>query len=102
MNPWLARRERLRRPERVPEEADATRAHAELCRDRGHHRRRIATRRATRLMVGLTSQPAGEDAAARSLPCRRLCRDENAGRQQRAVSKVAAGQAAYASGRGPV
>src|SRR5450755_454857 len=79
--------ERLRRAARISEEAEAARIRAELRADRGDHRRRAAARGASGVVVGDAAQPAGKDAAARGVSCRRLHRDAAGGRQKRAVQK---------------
>src|SRR5450756_2040200 len=73
--------EQLRRAARLSEKAEAARIRAELRADRGDHRRRAAARGASGVVVGDAAQPAGKDAAARGLPCRRLYRDTAGGRQ---------------------
>src|SRR3984885_1875409 len=80
-------RERLRRAARLSEEAEAPRIRAQLRPDRGDHRCGVAARRATRIVVGDVAQPAGEDAAARGLPRRRLHRDPAGRWKERAVQK---------------
>ncbi len=57
----------------------------QLRADRGNHRRRPAARGASGVVVGNAAQPAGEDAAARGLPRRRLHRDPPCRRQERAI-----------------
>src|SRR6266702_8974787 len=74
--------ERLRPAAGLSEEAEASRIRAELRSHRGDHRRRAAAGGAPGLVVGDRAQPAGEDAAARSLPRRWLHRDK-AGRRQK-------------------
>src|SRR5450432_2643529 len=77
--------ERLRRTARLSEKAEAARIRAELRADRGDHRRRAAARGASGVVVGDAAQPAGKDAAARGLPCRRLYRHAAGGWEKRAV-----------------
>src|SRR5450432_2827814 len=77
--------ERLRRTARLSEKAEAARIRAELRADRGDHRRGAAARGAPGVVVGDAAQPAGKDAAARGLPCRRLYRHAAGGREKRAV-----------------
>src|ERR1700716_199071 len=72
-------RERLRYAARLSEKTETPGIRAELRADRGNHRRGAAARGAPRVVVGNLAQPAGEDAAARGLPRRRLHRDEAGG-----------------------
>src|SRR6202158_2397211 len=78
-------RERLRRAARLSEKTEAPRMRAELRSDRGDHRRGAAARGPPGVVVGDVAQPAGEDAAARGLPRRRLHRHQARGRQEGAV-----------------
>src|SRR3954465_4971767 len=78
-------RERLLRLSRLSEAANLAGIHAGLRTDRGDHRRGIAARRATGVMVGHDARAGREDAAARGLHRRRLRRDTPGGRQERAV-----------------
>src|ERR1700681_958809 len=79
-------RERLRRAARLSEKTEAPRIRAELRSDRGDHRRGAAARGPPGVVVGDVAQPAGEDAAARGLPRRRLHRDTAGGWQEGAGS----------------
>src|SRR6202012_5050579 len=79
--------ERLRRAARLSEEAEAPRIRAQLRSDRGNHRRGAAARGAARIVVGDVAQPAGENAAARGLPRRRLYRDPAGRRKECAVQE---------------
>src|SRR5882757_6082975 len=79
--------DRLRPAARLSEEAKTSRIRAELRTDRGDHRRCAAARGAPGLVVGNRAQPAGEDAAARSLPRGRLHRDTAGGWQEREVQE---------------
>src|ERR1700682_558283 len=74
-------RERLRRAARLSEKKEAPRIRAELRSDRGDHRRGAAARGPPGVVVGDVAQPAGEDAAARGLPRRRLHRHQAPGPQ---------------------
>src|SRR5205823_8243794 len=57
--------------------------------DRGDHRRSPAARRAPRILVGDAAQPAGENAAARSLSRSGLHRNAAGGREEREVQEDA-------------
>src|ERR1700722_20439075 len=96
MTPARTIRERLRRAARLSEEADPARIRAGLRRDRGDHRCGAAARSAPRLVVGNAAQPAGEDAAARSLPRRRLHRHKARGWEEGAVQADEVGATSFA------
>src|SRR2546429_3174418 len=81
--------ERLRPAAGLSEEAESSRIRAELRTDRGDHRRSPAARRAPRILVGDAAQPAGENAAARSLSRSGLHRNAAGGREEREVQEDA-------------